>query len=164
MERRSLVALLALLPFMAPFTALSSARADMQAGIPPPLEIRVVRATHAGEGAPRSASWTVENQGSTPMRIRVGTTVCLFGGMRIPLRITGVRVEGRGAAREFNLPAGASVRVTVTFDGFSEAAARADSWRIELGLDVAGTLGGRVRNVAALRRTSGATPTRTTPR
>ncbi len=150
MQRRSFVALLAL-ALAAPLAPVT-AHADMQAPTPPPVDVRGEDSTHGASGAPQSATWTIHNRGSSTTHVRVTSAVCLVSGMRLPLRITGVRVDGRDAVREFDVPAGGTVRVTAQLDGFSGPAEQAPSWQIELSADTSGAEAGRVRGVATVRR------------
>ncbi|MDQ3034835.1 MAG: hypothetical protein M3Y87_20665 [Myxococcota bacterium] len=130
------------------------ARADLVAPPPPPIDVSARPTVHTGRsGAPSSASWELRNTGATPIHVRLGRAVCLFEGMRLPLRVVGARVDGRDA-RELDLGPRRSATIEVLLDGFSDPAAREGAWTVELSVEVSGGEhhSGHARGVTTVRR------------
>lgn len=115
-----------------------AARADMAPSPPPEIEVSGRPTVHtARSGGPTSATWVVRNTGAAVMHVRIGRAIHLAQGMRLPLQIVGVRVDGR-ETRELDLAPGASATIEVALGGFTDLAARLHEWTIELGLEVRG--------------------------
>jgi hypothetical protein len=152
MKRRTLL-LATMLLVSAPLSAPSSASADMAPS--PPAELDVIgRATtsDAPTSGPLHAQWELRNRSGAAMHVRLTNVVLLYQGMRLPLRIVSVTAGGQAATRELDIPAGQGVVLDVALEGFSEMAAREDAWRIELGVDVQGSYGGRITGLANVTR------------
>lgn len=133
MLRTTTLAALAFVLLLAPALA---ARADMAASPPPPIEVSAHPTVHSGRtSGPTSATWVVRNTGAAVMHVRIGRAIHLAQGIRLPLQIVGVRVDGR-ETRELDLAPGASATIEVALGGFSDLAARLHEWTIELGLEV----------------------------
>jgi hypothetical protein len=108
------------------------ARADVAPSPPPPLDVRERSTTHRGEGSPRAAAFELVSRGSAAMRVRVEGLVALLPGMRLPLTIESVRLDGRAAGREITLAPGRTAVLEVAFAAFEEVGPPARAWRFEL--------------------------------
>jgi hypothetical protein len=132
-------------------------RADMVAPAPPQLDVLGVDTTHTAAGPPTSAVWELYNRERAPVEVRVVRAVCLLPTMRLPLAITGVRIDGREGARDFTIAPGARARVEVALADFSGPSSAGRDWRIELALQVSGGSrdhGGYASGVTTIRRAS----------
>ncbi len=92
----------------------TSARADIA---PPPVVLHVEgQAASIAAAAPDRAVFEVRNVSDAPVGVFLHRAVVLDGGVRVPLEITRVEVDGRAASRDVRVPAGGSLRVTAYFE------------------------------------------------
>jgi len=141
MRRRAFVSALVLTPALgglALSTGSGSVRADAALPPPPSLEVRPHATSHAGPGAPTSAQWEIRNGGRARYTIEPERAVLLLPRMRLPLRMSEVRVGGRPATGPIAIAPGRTVIVEVTLADFSDAAAGESAWEIELSMSVRG--------------------------
>lgn len=123
MQRRPLLAALASLGLLG---MTQHAQADLVAG-PPPSRLAVRAEPDTVEGTPRSVSLVVQNPTAAPVEIQGIRLLLSDAGIRFPLHITSLEVEGvaTGVYDRITLAPSASKRFVIRFDQLPETALRA---------------------------------------
>jgi hypothetical protein len=136
MDRRSFLASLGLSLCLAPALAASSARADIVYEPPPRLEVQLEETTFVA--APRYVLLRVTNPSSEPVEVQGPRLVVLTGGVRVPVRVTELRIDDQphGLYDRITLPARGSVRMRLAFDAVPATALA--SGRIDFSLRLQG--------------------------
>ena len=116
MDRRSFLATLGLSLCLAPALAASSARADIVYEPPPLLDVRAEPATYTT--APTAVTLVVTNTASESIEVSGPRLIVLTGGVRVPVRVTRLEIDGRahGLWAPFTIPARGSLHLTLGFD------------------------------------------------
>lgn len=115
MNRRSFLSSLSAVALTSS-VALGSARADMVYTPPPRLEVQPAASTYTSP--PQSVTLTVTNPTTDAIELQGPRLIVLTGGVRVPLHVTRVELDGvrRGIWDPFTIPARGSVRLTIGFD------------------------------------------------
>jgi hypothetical protein len=115
MNRRSFLSSLSAVALTSS-VALGSARADMVYEPPPRLEVQAASSTYTSP--PQSVTLTVTNPTTEAIELQGPRLIVLTGGVRVPLHVTRVELDGvrRGIWDPFTIPARGSVRLTIAFD------------------------------------------------
>lgn len=113
MQRRSFLAVLGLGTLCASALASRPARADIVYEPPPRLEVRPESLTYTA--APTALVLRVTNTGASALEVSGPRLVVVTGGVRVPVRITRLEVEGRARGQwdPIGIPAGATIRVAL---------------------------------------------------
>ena len=145
MQRRHLLSTLAALGL---FGFAPAARADLAPGPPPPrLSVRAEPATF--RGTPTSVMLVVRNPTAEPVEVQGVRLLTTDSGIRFPLRITRLEVDGRpsGVYDRIALAANAERRLTITFDQLPASALRSRNLAFVI------RFGGAAESTFTLRRT-----------
>ncbi|MBX7196173.1 MAG: hypothetical protein K1X94_29220 [Sandaracinaceae bacterium] len=120
-NRRSVLRVLSALPALGLISS-RVARADMAWDPPPELRVQPDAPTYTTP--PRTLGLTVSNVSAEPAEVSGPRLVVLLGTVRVPVRLTGLEIDGqpRGLWDEFVISARGSVHLTLAFEELPPAA------------------------------------------
>jgi hypothetical protein len=136
MNRRSFVSTISSLVLASSLALAPVASADMVYEPPPRLEVQATTTTYTTP--PRSIALTVTNPSDQALEVQGPRLVVLTGGVRVPVRVTRLEIDGaqRGLWDAITLPAHGTVRMTLGFDELPATALAAG--RIDFSLRLQG--------------------------